>query len=80
MYAPALGESNAAEARRLIDLTPLLAVHLSNREIGIVAVVVVLVLWVTSARKPGRRCTRCQELNRDHAQYCAQCGGKLTKK
>lgn len=57
-----------------------LALHLSNRQVGVGAVVFLLVLWVTSARKPRRRCPRCQELNRDHAQYCAQCGEKLTKK
>lgn len=57
-----------------------LAIHLTNREVGIGVAVFLLVLWVTSARKPGRRCFHCQELNRDHAQYCAQCGKKLTKK
>ena len=56
-----------------------LAIHLSRRELLIVGVVVAVVMWATSARKPGRRCKRCQELNRDRAVYCAQCGEKLQK-
>ncbi len=63
----------------LLPASQLLAVQLSNREIAIIAVVAVVVMWATSARKPGRRCPRCQELNRDYAVYCAQCGEKLVK-
>lgn len=64
----------------MLTILSILALHLSNREILLVAIVIAFVLWVTSARKPGRRCSRCQELNRDHADYCAQCGQKLTRK
>jgi len=64
----------------LAEILSLLAFQLTVREIGVIAAVVVVALWVASARKPGRRCKRCQELNPDHAQYCAQCGEKLTVK
>ncbi len=63
----------------IILASQVLALQLSNREIAIVAVVAAVVMWATAARKPGRRCKRCQELNRDHAVYCAQCGEKLSK-
>ncbi|MHC4063098.1 MAG: zinc-ribbon domain-containing protein [Planctomycetota bacterium] len=39
----------------------------------VVGVFVVLGL----ARKPHRRCPRCQTLNRPPARYCAHCGARL---
>jgi hypothetical protein len=45
-----------------------------------VIVVVGLVLLATSTRRSARRCRRCQEINRPHAIYCAQCGAKLQEK
>lgn len=45
-----------------------------------VVVVVVIVLLATSTRRSARRCPRCQEINRPHAIYCAQCGAKLQDK
>ncbi|MCH8966805.1 MAG: hypothetical protein IID43_03935 [Planctomycetes bacterium] len=42
-----------------------------------VMVVVVIVLLATSTRQPARRCRRCQEINRPHAIFCAQCGARL---
>ena len=42
-----------------------------------VAFVVVLVVLATSTRRSARRCSRCHEINRPHANFCAQCGAKL---
>ena len=64
----------------MLSTLPLLAFRLTGLEIGVIVVVVLFALWVASARKPGRRCKRCQELNREHALYCAQCGEKLFRK
>ena len=45
-----------------------------------VILVVVVVLLATYTRRSARRCPRCQEINRPHAVYCAQCGAKLPGK
>lgn len=39
--------------------------------------VVVFVIFTTAAKRPGRRCRRCQEVNRPMARFCAQCGKPL---
>lgn len=41
--------------------------------------VVVIVFLATSSRKTGRRCDRCQEMNRTAAVYCSQCGIRLSE-
>ena len=41
--------------------------------------VVVIVFLATSSRKQGQRCGRCQEMNRNAAVYCAQCGVRLSE-
>jgi len=45
-----------------------------------VAIVAVIVFLATSSRRPSRRCTRCREINREQAVYCAQCGTRLPKR
>ncbi|UCC31290.1 MAG: zinc-ribbon domain-containing protein [Phycisphaerales bacterium] len=45
--------------------------------IGVVAIIVFL---ATSSRRSARRCPRCQEINREAAVYCAQCGTRLPGK
>ncbi|UCE60723.1 MAG: zinc ribbon domain-containing protein [Phycisphaerales bacterium] len=42
--------------------------------IGLVAVIVFL---ATSTRRSAKRCPRCQEVNREQAIFCAQCGTRL---
>ncbi|MFQ5590319.1 MAG: zinc-ribbon domain-containing protein [Phycisphaerae bacterium] len=42
-----------------------------------VAVVAVIVFLATSTRRSARRCPRCQEVNREQARFCAQCGAQL---
>lgn len=45
--------------------------------VGVVAVIVFLAM---STRRSARRCPRCQEINREAAVYCAQCGARLPGK
>jgi len=39
--------------------------------------VIVIVLMVTTSRRTCRRCSRCREMNREAAVFCAQCGQRL---
>lgn len=48
-----------------------------GRSLICVMFVVAIVVLATSFRQPARRCRRCQEINRPHAIFCAQCGGRL---
>ena len=45
-----------------------------------VAIVAAVVVLATASRRPSRRCTRCREINREQAVYCAQCGTRLPKR
>lgn len=42
-----------------------------------IGVVVIIVFLATSTRRSARRCPRCQEINREAAIFCAQCGMRL---
>ena len=42
-----------------------------------VGIVAVMVFLATSTRRTAGRCHRCQEVNREAAVYCAQCGTRL---
>ena len=42
------------------------------------AIVVVIVLLATSSNKIARRCSRCGEINREAAIFCAQGGNRLS--
>jgi len=44
---------------------------------AIAVVAAVVAITVSAIRRPPRRCTRCREINREQAIYCAQCGTKL---
>lgn len=57
----------------------ILAFHITGRQAIVVGLVMVFALWATSARSPKKRCRHCHEINREHANYCAQCGKRLTK-
>lgn len=48
-----------------------------ERWVFVVAIAVIVFLATSSRGGGGRRCRRCQEINRPHAVYCAQCGLKL---
>ena len=50
---------------------------LENENLLAVAIVAVVVFFATASRQPSRRCTRCREINREQAVYCAQCGMRL---
>lgn len=45
----------------------------------VIGVVALITFLGTSARRGERRCPRCQVLNRNHANYCAQCGAKISE-
>lgn len=45
-----------------------------------IGVIVVIVVLATSSNKIARRCSRCGEVNREAAVYCAQCGNRLLKR
>ena len=45
-----------------------------------VAIVAVVVYFATFSRRTSHRCTRCREINREQAVYCAQCGTRLSKR
>lgn len=45
-----------------------------------IGVIVVIVVLATSSNKSARRCSRCGEVNREAAVYCAQCGNHLLKR
>ena len=45
-----------------------------------IGVIVVIVLLATSSNKVARRCSRCGEVNREAAVYCAQCGNRLFRR
>ena len=51
-----------------------------NQNLLAVAIVAVVVFFATASRRPSRRCTRCREINREQAVYCAQCGTRLHKR
>ena len=51
---------------------------LSNGQAVCVFFVVAAFLALGLARKPHRRCARCQTLNRPPARYCAHCGARLS--
>lgn len=42
-----------------------------------VGVVAAIVFLATSTRRFTKRCPRCKEVNREAANYCAQCGTRL---
>ena len=44
-----------------------------------IGIVIVLAATAASTRRTSRRCPRCQEINRNAAQYCAQCGQRLSR-
>jgi len=58
----------------------ILALHLTGKQVFVVALIVMFVLWTTAAKSPRRRCRNCHELNREHADFCSQCGEKLTNR
>ena len=45
-----------------------------------IGVIVVIVVLATSSNKIARRCSRCGEVNREAAIFCAQCGNRLSKR
>ncbi len=45
-----------------------------------IGVIIVIVVLATSSNKIARRCSRCGEVNREAAIYCAQCGNHLFKR
>jgi rRNA maturation endonuclease Nob1 len=56
------------------------ASFIDGEELFVAAVIAVAVLFATSVRRTPSRCPRCREVNRDHAQFCAQCGTRLSKR
>ncbi len=42
--------------------------------------VVALAVFATAARSPTPRCSRCHEVNRPMARFCAHCGQPLKKR
>ena len=45
-----------------------------------IGVIVLIVVLATSSNKIARRCSRCGEVNREAAVFCAQCGNRLSKR
>ncbi len=56
------------------------ALCFDDGHILVVGLVAVIVFLATSTRRSARRCPRCQEVNRERALYCAQCGARLPGK
>ena len=59
---------------------PLSLLEILLRSNGRILCVVVLIagfLILGLAKRPSRKCPRCQTLNRPPARYCAQCGARL---
>ncbi|MEK6799209.1 MAG: zinc ribbon domain-containing protein [Planctomycetota bacterium] len=50
---------------------------LDDRPIAVILVIVVLILAIGMLRRPSMRCPRCQQVNREQAVFCAQCGQRL---
>lgn len=50
---------------------------LEGKQIFIICVVAMIAFLATASRRSGRVCLRCQEHNRPHAMFCAQCGQRL---
>lgn len=50
---------------------------LDRRNMLVLGGLAIIVFLATSVRKPTNRCPSCREVNRDHANYCAQCGTRL---
>lgn len=59
---------------------PVVTAGFDERHLVVLGVVAVAVFLATCTRRPQRRCRRCQEINRPHAIYCAQCGVRLPAK
>lgn len=72
----AVGTLDVHDPKMMFDL--LIARGAANVEgLVCVAVVVAIVLLATSVRRCSRRCSKCQEINREVAVFCAQCGTRL---
>lgn len=61
----------------MLTSVPALGLWFDSDGLVCIAVVAVIVFLATSTRRTARRCPRCQEVNRDVAMYCAQCGRRL---
>lgn len=49
----------------------------NRNRLWILGAVVLIVFFALSGRRPHRRCPKCGELNRNRANFCAQCGERL---
>jgi hypothetical protein len=81
-FAAACGDAvePAAPLRQTpTHVLPILAIQLTTKQIVVIVIAAMFAIWATSARAPRRRCRNCRELNREHANFCAQCGERLTK-
>ena len=60
-------------------LNSMLAIALRFNLEGLLCIggLVLLVTWAVSSNKVARRCSRCGEVNRQVAVFCAQCGTPL---
>jgi len=56
---------------------PIIGATLKLKGLICVGAAAVIVFLATSAHRPVRRCPRCQEIRREGATYCAQCGLRL---
>lgn len=59
----------------------MLALFGLRQEHWVLLIIVGVVAFVLSSpRRVGKRCRRCQEVNPAHARFCAQCGESLCRK
>ena len=73
-----MADDNGSELTRQV-LTSMLAIAMRFNLGGLLCIggIVALVLLATSSGKVARRCSRCSEVNREAAVFCAQCGTRL---
>ncbi len=70
----------ACWSQALTSDVPALFSGRSSDPLWIILLIGVIAFLATSARRSRLRCSKCRELNRESAIFCAQCGTRLKDK
>lgn len=76
-WAICRGTDRALYSSAVITIAQVIAQRFDIEALLLMGGVIVIVLMVTSSRRPCRRCPKCREVNREVAIFCAQCGQRL---